>query len=159
MFPSRFHHTFSRDGWANGHPVEAASFAAQTGFERELLDLLRFLDTANVNNLVFITTDVHFAAHIRYAFDADGDGDALVFHELITGPPNAGAAPAVTQAQLDPTLNPTLLYADGGLFNFGSVRTQQGADGQTTGKVHLVAEVRGEDGRLRPGSHLDLPPY
>ena len=151
---------FGRDGWANGNPIDApgpaqlADFAVQTGFERELLDLMRFLDEANIENVVFITTDVHLAAQIRYAFDADQDGDLLIFHELITGPLNAGTAPAVTQAQLDPTLNPKLLYAEGDLFNFGVVRTQQYADGT----VHLVAEVRGEDGHVRPESGLDLSP-
>ncbi|MDF2768228.1 MAG: hypothetical protein K0S91_1063, partial [Nitrososphaeraceae archaeon] len=26
------------------------------------------------------------------------------------------------------------------------------------GKVHLISEIRDEDGLLRPGSHLDLTP-
>jgi len=40
-----------------------------------LIELLRSLDAANVRNLVFVATDVHFAAQIRYAPDLDGDGD------------------------------------------------------------------------------------
>ena len=147
-------HVFGRDGWANGNSPDSSAQTGQTGFERELLDLLHFLDDANVNNIVFVTTDVHFAAHIRYALDANGDGDLLIFHELITGPLNAGMAPAVTQSQLDPTLNPTLLYAQGDLFNFGFVRTQLHADGT----VHLLADVRAENGHIQPGSILDLPP-
>ena len=145
---------FGRDGWANGNGPDFSAQTGQTGFERELLDLLYFLDGANVNNIAFFTTDVHFAAQIRYALDASGDGDLLIFHELITGPLNAGMAPAVTQTQLDPTLNSRLLYAQGDLFNFGFVRTQPHSD-ET---VHLLADVRAENRRIQPGSVLDLPP-
>ncbi len=147
-------HIVGRDGWANGNSPDFSAQTDQTGFERELLDLLHFLDETNVNNIVFITTDVHFAAQVRYALDANEDGDLLIFHELITGPLNAGMAPAVTQTQLDPTLNPTLLYAQGDLFNFGFVQTQPHADGT----VHLIADVRAENGQIQSGSVLDLSP-
>jgi alkaline phosphatase D len=140
---------FGRDAWANG---TAPDFSAQTGFERELLGLARVLDARNVKNLVFVVTDVHFAATIRYAVDADADGDQLVFHELVTGPLNAVRGPAPTQAMLDPTLGPTLLFGDGPLFNFGYVRIARAADG----RVHLIADVRDETGAPRAGSHLDL---
>ena len=158
---------FGRDGWANGpepepqitpqHEPESGAesgFAAQTGFEREMLDLMHALDAADIKNLVFVTTDVHFAATLRYAVDADGDGDMLHFHEFVTGPLRAISLPANIQAELDPTLTPTLLYAEGEVFNFGFFRLQEQADGL----VHLLADVRGEDGRIRAGSSVDLPP-
>jgi hypothetical protein len=44
------------------------------------------------------------------------------------------------------------LYAEGNIFNYGYIQIQQGADG----KVHLIADIRGEDGQPRPGSRLDL---
>ena len=132
----------------------ASGFASQTGFEREMLDLMRALDAADLKNLVFITTDVHFAATLRYAVDADGDGDMLYFHEFVTGPLSAISVPPQSQDELDPTLNPTLLYAEGELFNFGFVRVQE----QKDGRVHLFADVRGEDARIRPGSEVDLAP-
>lgn len=146
---------FGRDGWANGpeHDPEAG-FASQTGFERELLDLMHALDAADIKNLVFVTTDVHFATTLRYAFDADGDGDVLHFHEFVTGPLRAISVPAKTQDELDPTLTPRLLYAEGEVFNFGFVRVHE----QTDGLVHLLADVRGEDGRIRAGSEVDLTP-
>ena len=135
---------FGRDAWAN-------LGAEPTGFERELLRLLSELDAVNPTNVVFVTTDVHFAQTIRYNVDADGDGDRLVLHELVCGPLNAvRAAPR----PLDPAANPTSLYAEGGIFNFSYVRIETQADG----KVHLVADVRGENGLPRPGSHLDLTP-
>lgn len=139
---------FGRDAWANG---TAPDFSAQTGFERELLELMTFLDRKNVKNLVFITTDVHYAAMIRYERDFDGDGDPLQFHEFISGPLNAATA---QPASLDPTLNPESMYAEGGFFNFGFVRLKREADG----KVHLRADIRGADGRPQPGSQVDLPP-
>lgn len=135
---------FGRDAWAN-------LGAEPTGFERELLRLLSEIDAANPKNVVFVTTDVHFAQTIRYDVDADGDGDRLILHELVSGPLNAvRAAPR----PLDPAANPTSLYAEGALFNFSYVRIEQQADG----RVHLVADVRGADGLPRPGSHLDLTP-
>ncbi len=47
-----------RDAFAAGVDGRASN----TGFERELLDLLAHLDREDVVNLVFVATDVHFAA-------------------------------------------------------------------------------------------------
>ena len=135
---------FGRDAWAN-------LGAEPTGFERELLRMLSELDRINPANVVFVTTDVHFAQTIRYDVDADGDGDRLVLHELVSGPLNAVMA---MPRPLDPAANPTSLYAEGGLFNFSYVRIAPQADG----KMHLVADVRDVNGVPRPGSHLDLTP-
>jgi alkaline phosphatase D len=132
-----------RDGWASG--------GEDTGFERELMAVLGALDAANVTNLVFVVTDVHFARNVRYAVDADLDGDTLVFHELVSGPLSAIRLPV---APLDPTTAPVELYAEGGIFNFGYARIRRGRDG----RMHFLYDVRGEDGRPRPGSVLDLSP-
>jgi len=94
---------------------------------------------------------VHNAQNIRYSLDADGDGDKLVFHEFVTGPLSAVK---IQPGQLDPSLNPTRLYAEGDLFNFGYYRIREAADGQ----MHFQADVRGEDGRTRPGSRIDIEP-
>lgn len=69
----------------------------------------------DIKNVVFIATDVHSAAQLRYARDYDGDGDQLVFHELIAGPLSAIRGPA--PVTLDPTLGPVMLYGEGGLSN------------------------------------------
>ena len=135
---------FGRDAWAN-------LGAEPSGFERELLRLLSQLDRVNASNVVFVTTDVHFAQTIAYDVDADGDGDRLVLHELVCGPLNAVMA---MPRPLDPAANPTSLYAEGGLFNFSYVRVARQADG----KVHLVADVRGRERRAAAGSQLDLTP-
>ena len=138
---------FGRDAWANIGVVP-------TGFERELLRMLALLDAANVQNVVFVTTDVHFAQTIAYDTDADGDGDRLVFHEFVSGPLNAVRNQARRQDQLDTAANPTSLFGAGGLFNFNYIRIARQADG----KVHLIGDVRNEAGLPLPGSLLDLTP-
>ena len=130
-----------------------ASGGTTTGFERELLSLLRFLDTHRVRNVVFLTTDVHFAETLRAQVDVNGDGRPLVFHELIDGPLSAialqVATPDADVAGVPVKLDS--LYAEGGIFTFEVVRVAR------LGSVpHLVAEVRGADGAVRPGSTLDL---
>jgi alkaline phosphatase D len=146
-----------RDGWANGN--DTASFSNMTGFERELQELLKYLDNNNVKNIVFVTTDVHFPANIRYEVDANNDGDKLTFHEIISGPLSAfrfGTPGGVPIPQLDTTFEPQILYKEGGIFNFGYVRIQSIGDGND--KPHLVADIIGEDGASRSNSHLDLVP-
>ncbi len=141
---------FGRDAWANGDTMDPAG---RTGFEHELLDLMRFLDDQQVKNVVFLAADVHFAAQIQYAIDLNGDGNPLIMHELIAGPLSAmrRQPPA---AGFDSTLHPLVLYAEGGFSNFGSVTIARQADGH----VHLIAQVYDEQGNLRPGSTFDLKP-
>jgi len=88
------------DGWANGHE--------QTGFEHELLSILRELERHRVRNQVWITTDVHFATVFRYT--PFGDDPTFQFHEFITGPLNAGVFP---RRDLDTTLHPERLFFNG----------------------------------------------
>ena len=133
---------FGRDAWANMD-------AEPSGFERELLRLLSRLDATNAQNIVFVTTDVHFAQTIVYDIDADGDGDRLLLHELVSGPLNAGF---FLPRPLDPAANPRSVYADSGFFNFTHVRIEAEANGE----VRLVATVRDQNGDVRPGSTLNI---
>jgi len=140
---------YGRDAWANGTSWD---YSSQTGFERELLDLLGFGDATGVQNVVFLSGDAHQAVEIRYSADLDGGGRPFLFHEIVAGPLSA---PAVrSEPQLDPTLNPTMLYREAGFFNFGYIRIERSGDGL----AHLIADVRGVDGQPRPGSRLDLTP-
>jgi alkaline phosphatase D len=138
-----------RDAFASG---TGAKLDGSTGFERELVSILKALDRKRVRNVVFIATDVHFAAQLRYARDFDGDGEPLVFHELVAGPLSAVRNPA--PPAFDPTLGPVVLYAEGNLFNFGTVRVEPAAPGGT----RLYTDVRDESGAVRPGSELELAP-
>lgn len=115
-----------RDGWAN--------FDQDTGFERELLEILREFASRNIRNLIFITADVHFATAFRYRpFDAYPD---FSFHEFVVGPLNAGLFPG---RDVDDTLKPERLFFYGpesGVtdlryaealqwFNFGLIRIDE----------------------------------
>jgi alkaline phosphatase D len=94
--PTGFPPANGRDGWAN--------FDQETGFEQELLAILDHARDHGVRNLLWITTDVHFAEAFRYRPFAD-DPDFVV-HELATGPMNAGIFPV---RDVDPTLAPEVL--------------------------------------------------
>jgi alkaline phosphatase D len=134
---------FGRDGWADGE--------TGNGFERELLDLLRYLDARNVRNVVVIAADLHFAQATRNSRDYDGDGDAFVFHEFIAGPYNARVS---LPSWLDPTTNPQSLYGEGAFFNFGSFRIVPQAKGK---KARFRAETYDSFGRPKPQSLFVLP--
>ncbi len=130
-----------RDAFADGDPAGAP----RTGSETELRELLSHLDREDVRNVVFVVTDVHFATNLRYEIDLDSDGDDLLFHELVSGPLSAGL---VEPRAPDATFAPRVLYAEGGIFNFGFAS----ADAS-----RLVYEVRDDAGRAREGSMLTIP--
>jgi hypothetical protein len=96
--------------------------------------------------------------------DANGDGDKLLFYELVSGPLSAfrfGMPGGPSLPKIDTTFNPTLLYEEGGIFNFGYIRIEDMCNGVNTVvdcKAHLIADVRGEDGLPRPNSLLNLTP-
>jgi len=140
---------YGSDSWASGTSWD---YSSQTGFERELLDLLRSLDEGGVRNLVVLSGDIHQALNVRYEIDVNGDGRPLVFHEITAGP--ISSSPGREAPQLDPTFNPTLRYRDGGFFNFGYVRVERPPDGL----AHFISEIRDADGQVRPTSRLDLTP-
>ncbi len=141
---------YGHDAFADGnYPWGTSGYGARTGFEAELHRLLHALDAGNLRNVVFVATDVHFAANLRYHLDVDGDGDLLLFHELLSGPLNAGPAPI--PSRLDPTFGPVTLYAEAGIFNFSYIRIERRGD-----SVVLAADVRGAGGEVRFGSQLEL---
>jgi alkaline phosphatase D len=139
--PTGFPPTNGRDGWAN--------LDQQTGFERELLDILRFMADRGMNDTVWITTDVHFAEAFRYRPFADRP--SFVVHELATGPLNAGIFPNLA---FDTTLSPERLFFFGPAtpeavtswaeakrwFNFGTLEVAE--DGTlTAGIVDTAGET------------------
>jgi alkaline phosphatase D len=95
--PTGFPPTNGRDGWAN--------FDQQTGFERELLDLLRFMRDRGIDQTVWITTDVHFAEAFRYR--PFPESPSFTVHEVATGPLNSGIFP---NRAFDETLEPEPLF-------------------------------------------------
>jgi alkaline phosphatase D len=146
--PTGFPAMNGRDGWAN--------FDQATGFEQELLGVLRGAADRG-DRLVWISTDVHFAEAFRYRPFADRPG--FVVHELVTGPLNAGIFPI---RDVDPTLVPEVLAFYGPVtpeavtswteakrwFNFGTLEVD--ADGALTAGIVNTAGERVFAMTLRP---------
>jgi alkaline phosphatase D len=146
--PTGFPPANGRDGWAN--------FDQQTGFEHELLDLLRFMADRGLDDTVWITTDVHFAEVFRYR--PFPDKPSFTVHELATGPLNAGIFPS---RDFDQTLVPERLFFYGPAsaeavvswdeakrwFNFGVLEV---ADDGT-----LTASIVDPSGQVRYSLELD----
>ncbi|MDA8019046.1 MAG: alkaline phosphatase D family protein [Thermoanaerobaculia bacterium] len=149
--PTGWPEHYGRDGFADGVLGEGREGTPEaTGAEDELVELLERFDTADVQNLVVMATDVHFAMSLRWSKDFDGDGDELTVHELISGPLNAVSVPA---KQPDPSFGPEVLYSEGELFNFATLALRR----TEAGSVDLHYAVHGaEDGLVRPGSELVL---
>ena len=144
--PSCFNKELGCDNWAtNGTTFKKT-------FTRERSEFLKFLDDHNIRNVVIVATDVHFPTNILVEDDPNHDGHKLIFHELISGP--ISAIP-VKASPPDPIINATAKYQENKILNFGYIKIQQE---KSDGKVHLISEVRDENGLLRPGSHWDIPP-
>ena len=132
--PTGFPAANGRDGWAN--------FDQTTGFEQELLDILRFMEAEGIRNAVWITTDVHFAEAFRYRPFPTSPGFAV--YELVTGPLNSGIFPI---RDFDATLGPDVLRFFGPptpeavttwteakhWFNFGTLELDR--DGELTAEI------------------------
>jgi alkaline phosphatase D len=139
--PTGFPPTGGRDGWAN--------FDQTTGFEQELLDILRFMESQDIRNSIWITTDVHFAEAFRYR--PIPTNPSFVVYELATGPLNAGIFPI---RDFDMSLNPQALTFFGPptaeavttwaqakqWFNFGTLELDD--DGRLTAAIVNTAGQR-----------------
>lgn len=101
-----------RDSWADG--------GDRSGYETELMRLLYFIESHNIENVVFITGDAHWPYALSFDPDLDGEPN---FYEFSSSPLSALPLGPV---EVDQTFNPTVLYAEGAfggdLFNFGHIR-------------------------------------
>lgn len=113
-----------RDSWAN--------FTERSGYETELMSLLFFIESQGLNNVIFLTGDTHWPFALSYDPDRDGTPN---FYEFGSSP--MSAIPLAPPEQLDPTFNPTVMYAEGEfqgtLFNFGHIAITE--DGSLTFRV------------------------
>jgi alkaline phosphatase D len=143
-------HVTRRDGWADG--------GRDTGYEEELLGILRALRDGGVRRTLWLTTDVHHAAHFRYR--PFPDTPDFEVDELVTGPLNAGL---FRGDRFDKTLHGERLFIYGpedfrnvsgweearGFFNFGVL------DIDAAGALTL--RVIGVDGRSVYEAELGAP--
>lgn len=89
-----------RDAWGQND-------AAILGREVQLAEILKFLKDHDIKNVVFLTSDVHFAAAISYEPARATFKDFNPFWEFVIGPINAGAFGA---GNLDASFGPKYEY-------------------------------------------------
>ena len=137
------------DSWAN--------YEQGAGFEHELVDILRFMQQRGINNNIWLTTDVHFAAAFRYTPFADTP--AFQPREYIAGPLSALLFP---NRLFDTTLKPEQLFFYGAekftdiknyeaakpWFNYGTVAIDEA--GNLTVEIHKVDGTVVYEETLRP---------
>ncbi len=100
--PTGSEEPMARDGWAD--------LDSGQGFETELARILQSASLASTN-LLFITTDVHFASVFRYApLLDDNRRGPFVFHEAVVGPLAAGMFP---NRIFDTSFSPSRLFFHG----------------------------------------------
>jgi alkaline phosphatase D len=108
------------DGWSDGNDETLG------GPELELQDILYFIQSEKIQNVIFISGDVHFPFAISY--DPFQSGEPLVY-EIGSTPLHALCLP-VPEKGPDKSFNPTTMYADGrfadqSFLNFGQVQIDE----------------------------------
>ena len=88
------------DAWAQGDELVL-------GREAQLRDLLSFIKVESIENVVFITADVHFPAAISYDPKGAMFQDFNPFWEFVIGPIHAGAFAPSGNLPLDPSFGPS----------------------------------------------------
>ncbi|MBD2528332.1 alkaline phosphatase D family protein [Nostoc flagelliforme FACHB-838] len=88
------------EAWANGD-------GPALGRELELADLLRFIKNKNIQNVVWLTADVHYAAAHYYDPAKAQFTDFKPFWEFVAGPLNSGT---FGPNQLENTFGPQLVF-------------------------------------------------
>ncbi len=113
------------EGVAQGHgPAE--------GRELEVANLLRFIKRNSIENVVWLTADVHYAAAHYFDPSKAQFTDFNPFWEFVAGPIHAGAYPP---GQLDSTFGPQLKFCSTSEKTLPS--TPPGPDSQFFGKVRF----------------------
>jgi alkaline phosphatase D len=136
------------EGYANGLPGQPL------GREKELARVLAAIKARGVQNVVWLTADVHYAAH--HAFDpVRATTDFTPFHEFVAGPIHAGT---FGPNALDPTFGPELKFQWAPPMGTGNLAPWDGI--QSFGVVDVADKalrvaILGIDGRERYA--IDLP--
>ncbi|WP_417687748.1 alkaline phosphatase D family protein [Roseibium sp.] len=98
------------DNWKDQAGAEAVAngdHGAPKGRELEFADLLRFIKTADIDNVVWLTADVHYTAAHYYNPDKAQFQDFKPFWEFVSGPIHAGT---FGPNDLDMTFGPEVKY-------------------------------------------------
>jgi alkaline phosphatase D len=98
------------DDWkaqAGAEAVANGDDGAPKGRELEFADLLRFIRAADIDNIVWLTADVHYTAAHHYSPDRAQIQDFKPFWEFVSGPLHAGT---FGPNALDKTFGPEVKY-------------------------------------------------
>lgn len=98
------------DNWkeqAGAEAVANGDHGAPKGRELEFADLLRYMNVADIDNVVFLTADVHYTAAHYYNPDKAQFQDFKPFWEFVSGPIHAGT---FGPNDLDMTFGPEVKY-------------------------------------------------
>jgi alkaline phosphatase D len=143
------------EAWANGDD------GPPSGRELEVADLLRFIKQRKIDNVVWVTADVHYASATHYRPENARFTDFKPFWEFVGGPINAGTfgpgeidktfGPDVKFVSVPPGMKQNRPPSDGyQFFGIGRIDARSGTltvslhgvDGQTLYKVELPAASR-----------------
>ena len=97
-----------RDGPSAYEAVSNGDDGPPSGREREIANLLQFLKTEAVGNVVWLTADVHYAAAHHYAPDRARFTEFSPFWEFVAGPLHAGT---FGPDKLDATFGPKVEFS------------------------------------------------
>jgi alkaline phosphatase D len=110
------------------------------GRELEIADLLRFIKYNEINNVVWLTADVHYTAAHYYDPNKATFSDFTPFYEFVSGPLNAGT---FGPNDLDPTFGPQIVFQKAPAA--GQVNLPPSAGMQFFGQV----QIDGQTGTLK----------
>lgn len=139
------------DNWQDRSTFEngANGDGPPLGRELEMVDLLRFIKHNEIQNVVWITADVHYTAAHYYDPEKAQFTDFAPFYEFVSGPLNSGT---FGPNELDNTFGPQVLYVNApeegqvnlppsaGLQFFGQVEI----DGETEVMTVTLRDLEGE---------------
>lgn len=118
--------------------VSQADPGLPLGRERQIADILHFLQRKGIGNVVWLTTDVHYTAAIHFDPARASYKHFDPFWQFVSGPLNAGSFPA---GELDATFGPTWKYLKSPEIENASPATEFQFFGQV--------RIDGESGELR----------
>jgi alkaline phosphatase D len=96
------------DGTTAFEGVSQGDPGAPLGRELEFAEVLRFAHGKRIDNLVFLTADVHYTSAHHYHPERAAVGDFTPFWEFVSGPLNAGA---FGPNALDATFGPETVFS------------------------------------------------
>ncbi|MDX1962066.1 MAG: alkaline phosphatase D family protein [Pirellulales bacterium] len=146
--------------WQEG--VSNAEHGPPLGREHEFAELLRFIKTAGVKNIIWLTADVHYAAAHYYDPSRSAlPGQFEPFWEFVAGPLHAGT---FGPNELDGTFGPEVKFQwapdkalprpvppSAGMQSFGTIKM----NGRSGG---LTVTLRDLTGKGIPGGEFELTP-